>query len=299
LKFSWRSTATYVSVKQFLFAQGISHNLWTRQRHLGGKITVNQQTTQPDHAVAIGDVVTLSLPNEPSDGNIAVDEEPIDVLMADENWLVVNKNAGVNAVPGPSDQQTTMVNRIKGWLVANNADNLVPHLITRLDRDTSGIMLVARNGIVQGMIAPQVDQHTMRKTYLALVEGRFENDHGVIDSPIGRVDGQVARAITSNGQSAITEYKVLEQFENIALVELNLKTGRTHQIRVHMQSIGHPLLGDRLYGGSLRLMQRQALHAWQLSFTDPVTQQRQTYTAPLPEDMQAVVNHLRDSKPVE
>ncbi|HAT54748.1 MAG TPA: RluA family pseudouridine synthase [Lactobacillus sp.] len=257
---------------------------------------MNGNPVSPDHAVVAGDIVTLALPDEVSDPDVATSFEPIHVIMADENWLVVNKDAGINTVPGPSDRETTLVNRVKGWLVTQHADNLVPHLITRLDRDTSGLVLVARNGIVQGMVAPQVDQHLMTKKYLALVAGRFADLKGVVDKPIGRVENSVARQVMAQGQHAVTQYQVLEQFDQAALVELTLLTGRTHQIRVHMQSIGHPLIGDALYNGPTTAFERQALHAFSLEFTDPLSGLRRTFNAPLPTDMQQLLNKLRAGK---
>lgn len=294
MKVAWTAEKPAVSVKQFLFAQGVSHNLWVREASQR-KLTLNGQETTPDWPVIRGDVVGFSLPAEPSDPRIAVSQLPITVAYADDNWLVVNKAAGVSSVPGPTNQATTLLNRIKGWEQAEGATDLVPRLVSRLDRDTSGLLLAARHKLAQAVITPQVEQHRIKKEYLALIAGVPEEKHGIIDAPIARVEDQVARVIRDDGQMAQTEYWVEKVYGTVSLVRLQLHTGRTHQIRVHLSAIGHPLLGDTLYGGDTKLIDRQALHASHLVFNDPFTHQKHDVTAPLPADMQAVIAQLAGS----
>lgn len=294
MEFTWTANVTEPSLKRFLLTHGISHRLWAKQKQIGGRLLLNGQPATPDQPVAQGDGITLQLPDEGEDPKVPASRLPLDIPWFDDHWLVVDKLAGIAAVPGPSGQTDTVVNRVKGWLMAQQSPDLRPHLVTRLDRDTSGLMLVARDAVVQGMIAPQVDQHQLRKDYVALVSGRFESDHGLIDAPIERVAGQVARriAVSGAGQSAQTEYWALTRYDQATLVKLRLHTGRTHQIRVHLASLGHPLLGDALYGGPIQWLTRQALHASELTFTDPLSGQSHTVTSPLPPDMQAVIQHL-------
>ncbi|GAB6091857.1 RluA family pseudouridine synthase [Furfurilactobacillus curtus] len=298
MEFSWTANSTTPSLKRFLLLHGISHRLWAKQKQIGGRLLLNGHQATPDQTVADGDVVALQLPDEAADKTVLISNQPIEVPWFDDHWLVVNKSAGIAAVPGPSGQTDTVVNRVKGWLITQQSRNLKPHLITRLDRDTSGLMLVARDAVVQGMIAPQVDHHQLRKDYVALVAGHVMNAHDLITTPIERVAGQVARQIAQPGagQTAQTEYWVLTRYDHATLVKLRLHTGRTHQIRVHMASMGHPLLGDALYGGPLDLLTRQALHASELAFTDPLDGQRHTVTSPLPEDMQMAIQRLSPLK---
>ncbi|KRN95096.1 RluA family pseudouridine synthase [Furfurilactobacillus siliginis] len=281
-------------MKQFLFAQGVSHNLWVREA-ANRELTLNGQVTTPDWPVEPGDIVGYSLPNEPSDPRIAVSQLPIAVSYADSNWLVINKEAGVSSVPGPTNQKTTLLNRIKGWEQANHATDLVPRLVSRLDRDTSGLLLAARHKLAQAIITPQVENHQIKKEYLALIAGMPTENHGIIDAPIARVADQATRVISDDGQMAQTEYWVEETYGTVSLVRLQLHTGRTHQIRVHLAAIGHPLLGDTLYGGDTKLISRQALHASHLVFTDPFTHAKHDFTAQLPDDMQDVITQLSGS----
>ncbi|GKT02519.1 RluA family pseudouridine synthase [Furfurilactobacillus entadae] len=298
MEVTWTATASAPSVKRFLLTRGVSKNLWERQKRQGGRQLLNGRQTTPDQAVSVGDQVTLIVADEPADDRILVSHEPVELVATTAHWLVANKPAGVSSVPGPTNQTDTMVNRIKGWLVANEATNLVPHLLTRLDRDTSGIMLVARDGLTQGLMTPQVEQHAMKKTYLALVAGQMPTKHDIIDAPIGRVPDQPVRQIDPAGQSAQTEYWVEETFATASLLRLQLHTGRTHQIRVHLTSLGHPLLGDELYEGPTELMKRQALHAASLSFVDPLTGEQQIVTAPLPADFEETLTQLRQAETV-
>jgi len=195
-------------------------------------------------------------------------------------------------VPGPSNRTDTLVNRIKGYLIASHASNQRPHLITRLDRDTSGLVLVAKHRVAQGMLTEPRIAAQLVKTYQAWIEGTITPASGTIDRPIGRVADSPRRVVTTAGQRAITTYQVeADQLQhNVSRLRLELVTGRTHQIRVHLTTLGHPLLGDALYGGNLAWIQRQALHAASLQFFDPFSEQILHFEAALPADLQAL-NH--------
>ncbi|TMT02944.1 RluA family pseudouridine synthase [Apilactobacillus kunkeei] len=255
-----------------------------------GTILVNGNVVGLDYKIAVGDEVTVIFPPETSDDEVAFSDEPIDVIYEDDNWLVVNKPAGLTSVPGPSNRVDTLVNRIKGYLKKQGSTDLRPHLITRLDRFTSGIVLVAKNRLANSLANQQVAQHKIDKMYYAVVDGIGLNDHGMIDKPIGRVGDNFRREVTEDGQKAKTEYWKVSEFDDATLVRLKLHTGRTHQIRVHMTSLGHPLLGDELYQGPLdRGIERQALHAYYIQFNDELANQVRTFEVELPADMKSVV----------
>lgn len=182
------------------------------------------------------------------------------------------------------------MNRIKGYLIDQGSKDLRPHFISRLDRFTSGLVLVAKNRLAQSLIANQVEQHLIDKQYWAIVSGQVSEEHGFLSQPIGRVADSPRRAVMNNGQSAKTEYWREQVNDSWTLVRVKLHTGRTHQIRVHFSNIGHPLLGDQLYDGPLELISRQALHAYHIEFVDPFDQQTRMFEAAIPEDMKNVLD---------
>lgn len=278
------------SVKQFLLASGISQRLYAKIKALGQLILVNGQKSAPSDQVQCGDVVTLQLPAELADESVAVSHEPITICYENEYWLAVNKPAGLATIPGPTNQTDTLLNRIKGYWQAQGATDLVPHIITRLDFDTSGIVLVGKHQIAQSLLQPQIEQHQLQKFYLAVVSGTGLPASGDIREPIGQIDHQPRRAVLADGQSAWTSYWRLGASGQLTAVKVQIHTGRTHQIRVHFSTLGYPLVGDQLYDGPLDLgITRQALHAYRLQFQDPFSQQSISITAPIPADIQAIL----------
>ena len=174
------------------------------------------------------------------------------------------------------------------------AKNVVPHIITRLDRYTSGVVLLAKHSFAQGLIDKQVSNHEFDKRYYAIVAGQITKQHGLIEAPLKRKEGENFQIVSPDGRQAVTEYWLKANLAGGSLVEVKLHTGRTHQIRVHFQSKGHPLLGDELYKGPLDMgIERQALHAYHLAFNDPFTNKRLVVEAPLPSDMKSVLAKLK------
>ncbi|AVK62082.1 RluA family pseudouridine synthase [Lactobacillus sp. CBA3605] len=286
MQVDWRHTGESVSMKHFLIQHGISMRLIKAIKHGEGQFIVNQRVQTGVITIKTGEVAGIRIPDEAADPTVAVSTGPIAVIYADENWLVVNKPAGLTSVPGPSNRTDTLVNRVKGYLLATHAANQKPHLITRLDRDTSGLVLIAKHRIAQSMLTYAPIQATLTKTYLAWVSGQLTPTTGTISLPIGRETASPKRTVMTSGQPAVTKYWVLQTTAKMTQVKLQLVTGRTHQIRVHLTALGHPLLGDALYGGDQTLIERQALHAATLGFQDPFSDQRLTFTAPLPPDLQ-------------
>lgn len=289
MQFSWNVTHSGATAKTILAEQGVSHRMFSQINQSNGQVLINGRSVKPATKVNVGDRVTLVVPEEPADPNVPVSDGALTVQYEDDNLMVVEKPAGLTVVPGPSNRTDTLVNRVKGHLVAAGDRQLVPHVITRLDRDTSGLVLLAKHRLANSWLNQQLGDHTLVKRYLAIVSGRLTADHDMIDAPLRRADDGVNQIVAPDGKSAQTEYWVKQRGVDWTLVEVLLHTGRTHQIRAHFQSLGHPLLGDALYGGPQTQLTRQALHAYQLTFEDPVTHEKRQFECPLPADMLAVV----------
>lgn len=278
-----------ISAQKVLQRLGASQRLMQKIRQAGRLVDENERTVALKDKIMPFEPFWIELPDEDSDPAVPVSDQPLDIIYEDDNWLVVNKPAGLTAVPGPSNRTDTLVNRVKGHWQANGAVNLVPHLITRLDRFTSGITLVARHQVANSLLSEQVRHRKIKKTYLALVDGVVSAEKGTFNQPLGLAADGIHREVQEGGQSATTSFKVVQRFANQTLVQVHLKTGRTHQIRVHFANAGHPLVGDQLYGGPMdRGIERQALHAQSIRFFDPFTNQKLEFTAPLPADLQAI-----------
>ncbi|WPU44253.1 RluA family pseudouridine synthase [Limosilactobacillus reuteri] len=271
-----------IKIKKYLQSLGMGHRLFNDLKNGEGEFLVDHRKVRPTTQILPNQPLTIKAQPELADDTVEISNEPLKIVYEDDNWLVVDKPAGVTSIPGPTVQNNTVLNRVKGYLIAYNSADLRPHLITRLDRFTGGLLLIAKHHIASSMISQQVQQHQMLKEYTALVEGQIMDEHGEINKPIGRKDGQAARVIDENGQRALTEYWVEERDAKWTRVRVRLHTGRTHQIRVHFAAIGHPLIGDHLYGGDTSKYDHQLLHASKISFNDPFTLKQRTFTSELP-----------------
>lgn len=219
---------------------------------------------------------------------------PLDILYEDDHFLVLNKPYGVASIPSVN-HSNTIANFIKGYYVKQNYENQQVHIVTRLDRDTSGLMLFAKHGYAHARLDKQLQKKSIEKRYFALVKGDGHLEpEGEIIAPIARdEDSIITRRVAKGGKYAHTSYKIVASYGNIHLVYIHLHTGRTHQIRVHFSHIGFPLLGDDLYGGSLEDgIQRQALHCHYLSFYHPFLEQDLQLESPLPDDFSNLITQL-------
>lgn len=273
------------TIKRFLQKQGVGHRLIADIKHGQGNFFRNGKLVESVATVQENDQISIELMPEKKDDEVVTSNLPIEIIYEDENWLIVNKPAGLTSIPGPTNRVDTLLNRIKGYLIQQGAVDLRPHLILRLDRFTSGLVLVAKHRLAQSMISTQVEHHLIEKIYTAIVAGQIKANHEVIKEPIGRVPDSPKRAVMATGQTAITEFWVQQRSPEWTALRVQLHTGRTHQIRVHLTYLGYPLLGDQLYGGPQKLILRQALHATSLKFMDPFTNQQVAVLAPLPPDM--------------
>lgn len=294
MEFTWQNEGKQQTLKKFLAARGVSHRLMGKIRRQKGAVLVDGKKVPFGTVLHQNEQVTLVLPEEKPVIKIAASPKPIEVLYEDANWLLAAKPAGLTSVPGPSNREDTLVNRVKYYLERNGRKNVVPHIITRLDRYTSGVVLLAKHSFAQGLIDKQVSNHEFDKRYYAIVAGQITKQHGLIEAPLKRKEGENFQIVSPDGRQAVTEYWLKANLAGGSLVEVKLHTGRTHQIRVHFQSKGHPLLGDELYKGPLDMgIERQALHAYHLAFNDPFTNKRLVVEAPLPSDMKSVLAKLK------
>ncbi|MBR1729516.1 MAG: RluA family pseudouridine synthase [Selenomonadaceae bacterium] len=261
------------------------------------KIFVNDRKSKSSYKINVGDTITVE-EFDPIDLAVEAENLPLNILYEDSDIIVIDKARGMTVHPADSIIHGTLVNALLYHCKDLSGINGVmrPGIVHRLDKDTSGVMVVAKNDKAHVNLSEQIQSKTARRTYLAIVHGEIVDNAGIIEGAIGRskIDRK-KMAITSDGKSAITEFKVLERFKNFTFVECKLKTGRTHQIRVHMTSIGYPLVGDPKYGGKKNPfdINGQALHSKTLELTHPTTNERMIFNAPLPEDMEKILFELR------
>lgn len=280
----------------FLKKHGLSKTQIARLKFSGGQVFVNHHQRYTDYPLHDGDVIRVILAPEKVAETISISYLPIDVVYEDEMLLIVNKPAHMPSIPSHSHPVDTLSNRVKGYLEMHQAESLAIHIVTRLDMDTSGLVIFAKNAFGHALLDEENAQHLLKKTYLALASGQVTPTSGLIDLPIRRREKHgMARMVAADGKPSQTQYQVLQQYQTGALVKLRLLTGRTHQIRVHLAALGYPLFGDALYDGPVTAVaQRQALHCAQVELIHPLTRQPLKLTAPLPLDFVAIQQELED-----
>ena len=264
-----------------------------------GNITVNGSIVKPNYKVQANDLINLSLP-EPEEPDILPENIPLDILYEDDDILVINKPKGMVVHPSAGHYTGTVVNAVmyhcNGNLSGINGV-MRPGIVHRIDMDTTGAIVICKSDQAHQNLAEQLKVHSITRKYRAIVYGNFKDDNGTITGDIGRhpIDRKKMAIVQRNGKPAITHYHVLERFGAYTYIECQLETGRTHQIRVHMASTGHPLLGDELYGPSKCPfhLQGQCLHAMILGFQHPIAGQYVQFEAPLPDYFTHLLQNLR------
>ena len=264
-----------------------------------GEVTVNGKNVKTGYQLSKGDEVSVNIP-EPKELDVEPQKMDLDIVYEDDDVILVNKPKGMVVHPAPGHTTDTLVN----GLLYHCKDNLSgingvarPGIVHRIDRDTTGILIVCKNDMSHNSIAAQLKEHSINRRYRALVHGNLKDDTGTVEGPIGRhpIDRKKMAINEKNGKPAVTHYTVLERFGNYTLIECKLETGRTHQIRVHMTSIGHPLVGDEVYGPAKCpfKLQGQCLHAMILGFVHPRTGEYMEFSTDLPGYFQNLLEKLR------
>ena len=285
LEYIISSDTNPVTVLDFLKQEGFSRHILSSMKNSSGNcIVLNGERGFGRSVLKEGDRLVGTVPEVESGENIIRTEMDLDILYEDEDILVINKPAGMPVHPSMGNYENTLANGI-AWYFSQKGEDFVYRCINRLDRDTTGALILAKNPLSAAVLSVQMKRRQIRRTYLALVDGVLP-ESGVVDAPIARMEGSViTREVNfETGESAVTHYERLAVGRYYSLAELHLETGRTHQIRVHMKYIGHPLPGDYLYHPDYRRIQRQPLHSFQLEFTHPITKEPMLFTAPVPED---------------
>ncbi len=262
-----------------------------------GAVSVNGRLVKANYKLTLGDQVQVDVPaaEEPE---IVAEDIPLDIVYEDSDVIVINKPRGMVVHPAPGHASGTVVNALMHHCKDLSGINgvLRPGIVHRIDKDTTGLLMAAKNDLAHVSLAEQLKEHSVSRTYIALVHGNMPHDQGTIDAPIGRdsQDRKLFAVTDRNSKEAVTHFTVLERLGDYTLLELKLETGRTHQIRVHMKYIGYPMAGDPVYGRSKTVdLNGQALHAAELGFTHPRSGERLHFTALLPDDFQHVMLSLR------
>lgn len=267
--------------------------LWIKN----GDVVVNGTAVKPNYKLAAGDTVQLTIP-DPVEVSIAPEPIPLDVIYEDSDVIVVNKPRGMVVHPAPGHYSGTLVNALLHHCTDLSGINgmLRPGIVHRIDKDTSGLIMAAKNDKAHLSLAAQLKEHSVTRKYIAVVHGNVTHDQGTIEAPIGRAaeDRKMYTVTDKNSKHAVTHFIVLDRIADYTLMQLKLETGRTHQIRVHMKYIGHPLVGDPMYGRNKgNPIDGQALHAGVLGFVHPTNGERMEFEVGLPDDMTHLLDVLK------
>lgn len=291
---SWNGLRIY----DFLCQNGYSRHIRTYLKQHPGSVLLNHEPALFYFPLSEGDLLEIILEEEESSEKIPPVFHPLSIVYEDDDLLIIDKTADMPVHPSIGNYENTLANAV-AWHYQSQGIPFVFRCINRLDRDTTGLLILAKHMLSAAILSEQMKQRKIHRTYLSLVEGKTEPS-GTIDTPIGRVDDSlILRKVDPvHGESACTHYWRLAYHppgdfvdssqippEGLSLIKLQLETGRTHQIRVHLTSIGHPLIGDTLYNPETTLMKRQALHSSHLAFTHPITGEWMEFSSPLPPDM--------------
>ncbi|PZG35812.1 RNA pseudouridine synthase [Listeria ivanovii] len=290
LKWQVEEKESGLLLRTFLRNKHISKQLLTAVKYSDdGKIEVNGTEQNVLYQVEIGDEVCLTFPREQQNERLLAEYTALEIIFEDEFLLIINKPAGMASIPSQYHPSGSVANFVKGHYEKQGLTSAI-HIVTRLDRETSGLMLIAKNRFAHARLSTFLQQGLLKRRYQAFTSGVLNNRIGSIEAPIGRKTVSIMeRFVTPEGKYAKTNYEVLKRYEAFDHVAIQLETGRTHQIRVHFSYIGHPLIGDDMYGGDTTLLKRQALHSYHLHLIHPLTEEYLTFDLPLPKDMEEII----------
>lgn len=280
------------NIQHFLKSLGYSHPVIVHLKQTENGIQKNGIWARTSDSLLIGDEITITITEKDTSSDIQPADLPFPIIYEDEDLIIVNKPSDVPIHPSQGNHTNTLANAA-AWYFREHSLPFTYRCVNRLDRDTTGLVILAKNMYSGSRLSQMVKNREIHREYLAIAEGMVP-DSGIIDAPIGRVEGStIEREVNyMTGETAITHFRRLSYSNKLnekgfSLVLLKLETGRTHQIRVHMKSIGHPLPGDFIYNPDYTFISRQALHSWRLEFAHPITGQNMHFTAPIPDDMEA------------
>ena len=290
--FNYTVTAEYhqCTLLSYLKNKQYSSSIITHLKRTENGMQVNGVWTTVRHVLNEGDIITICLLETQSSDNIVPKMLPVSIVYEDEDLLIVNKPADMPIHPSQGNYDNTLANAL-AYYYQQKEETFVYRCINRLDRDTTGLLIIAKHMYSAALLSTMVKNREIHREYLAIAEGVVP-ENGIIDAPIARVDGStIERCVNlEKGEHAVTHFTRIKHNESYSLVSLKLETGRTHQIRVHMKHLGHPLPGDFLYNPNYEMIKRQALHSHRLSFHHPITGQTMDFTAPLPDDMASILS---------
>ena len=289
LEYIKKENDNYITLRQVLNNEfHISYNLRIKLKK-NKCIFVNDLNAYVDKVLTVGDIVKIFIDFDEDNSNIVATNMDLNILYEDDFLLILNKPAGVPVHPSASHICDTLSNGVKWYFDSKDLHRKI-RIVNRLDTNTSGVVIFAKNEYIHSILSLQMQNNIFEKEYIAICSGIFKDKKGTIDAPIARKENSVIeRCVSDFGDTAITHYKVLKEFNNYSELLVKLETGRTHQIRVHLAYLGHSILGDTLYGSSSPLINRQALHSYKVSFLHPISKKKLYITAPVPNDMKLLI----------
>ncbi len=291
IHYTMTSADSDISVSQYLKSRNYSRQNIVQLKKMPESILVNNKWVYVNHKLQKNDVLTIHIQEEASSNKIPPIPLPLTIVYEDEDILVMNKPAGMPIHPSLNHYENSLANGL-AWYFEEQGKPFVFRCINRLDRDTSGLTIIAKHMVSAGILSTTVAKREIQREYLAIVKGSPQPKEGTINAPIARKsDSMIERVVDwEKGENAITHYQTITSKNGYSLMSLQLETGRTHQIRVHMKYLGYPLIGDFLYYPETELISRQALHSYRLNFNHPITGEMLEFTAPIPQDMECVLS---------
>lgn len=279
-------------IEQYLKHYGYSRQNFTDLKKMEQSILVNGEWYYLKQKLSTGDILTVHIKEAESSENIPPVQLPLNIVYEDEDIIVINKAAGMPIHPSMNNYTNSLANGL-AWYYQSQGKPFIFRCTNRLDRDTSGLTVIAKHMLSSSILSGMAVRKEIRREYLAVVRGQVTPPEGTINAPLSRKSGSIIERIVDfeNGENAVTHYKVVDEKNGHSLVSLELETGRTHQIRIHMKYLGFPLVGDYLYNPDMEYIHRQALHSHRLSFRHPITGEDMCFTAPLPDDMQQILSY--------
>lgn len=290
LTYKIKSTEEGLRIEQFLRGNGYSRQNLVELKKMKESVLLNGLWVHLNDTLHTDDFLTIHIQENESSEKIPPIEHPLDIVYEDEDIIVINKPAGMPIHPSQNNYYNSLANAL-AYYYQQQGNEFIFRCTNRLDRDTSGLTVIAKHMLSSNILSAAVRRHDIHREYLAIVRGNVTPESGTIDAPLSRKDGSIIERTVDfeHGERAVTHYKVVDYKNGHSLVSLHLETGRTHQIRIHMKHIGFPLVGDYLYNPDMEYITRQALHSHRLKFTHPITGEPMEFVAPLPEDMQKIL----------